>query len=60
MDPTILDNFLPVSNLPLLGKMVEKLIWLQFQRTLEEADYFRIGFGIEAVFITFLNDLGQR
>lgn len=38
MDPAVLNNFCPVSNFLLLGKVVEMVVDLQFQRGLLEAD----------------------
>lgn len=39
LDPTILDNFCPVSHLPFLKKVVGKMIVHKLQRTLDEVDY---------------------
>lgn len=36
LDPTILHNFCPVSHLPFLRKVTEKVIALQLQRFLAE------------------------
>lgn len=50
LHPICLDNFCLVSNLPFLGKMVEKVVAWQFQRVLEETDYldlFLSGFSIQ-------------
>lgn len=44
LDSKVLDAFCPVSNLLLLGKLVEKLIDLQFQRPLEESGFLSITF----------------
>lgn len=38
LDHTVLDNFLSVSNLLFLEKMVEKVVTLKLQRTLEKVD----------------------
>lgn len=39
LDPTVMDNFHPVSNL--LGKDAEKMIVQQIQRILNEMDYLK-------------------
>lgn len=39
LDPSILDNFCPVSNLPFWGKMIEKVTAEQLKRALDEADF---------------------
>lgn len=47
LDPTTLDSFCPVFNLPFWGKMFEKITAQQLQRVLAEADYrdpFQSGF----------------
>lgn len=66
LDSIILDNFCPVSNLPFLGKVVDKVVVKQLQRTLDEADYldlFQLGFrqqqqqhGRETALIMLLDD----
>lgn len=58
LDPIILDNFCPISNLPFWGKMFEKITAPQLQRVLAEADYrdpFQSGFEWHgAVLVCFL------
>lgn len=39
LDPIVLDNFSSLSHFSFLGKMAEKVVALQFQRTLEETYY---------------------
>lgn len=39
LDPTILNNFFPVVNLPFWGKVMETMVGLQLQRPQEELDY---------------------
>lgn len=58
LDPTILDKFCPVSHFPNLGKVVEKMVVLQFQMILEDTDYpdpfhssFRPGYGIQMALV---------
>lgn len=36
LNPIILENFCPESNFPFLGKLVEKMIVQQLQKTLDE------------------------
>nr|GFC52549.1 hypothetical protein [Tanacetum cinerariifolium] len=64
LDPTILNNFRPVSNIPFLGKVIERVVASQLQRVLEEADYldpfqsgFRPGFGTETALVALVDDL---
>lgn len=38
-DPSIFDTYCTVSNLPLLGKFMKKLVRQQLQRILEEIEY---------------------
>lgn len=38
-NPTYLDNFLPVSHLPFLEKMIKKKVAWQFQRVSDETDF---------------------
>lgn len=58
-EPIVLGNIHVVSSLPFLGKIVEKVVGAQLQRTLDETDYpdsFRSGFrskhSIEMVLMT--------
>ena len=64
LDPTNLNNFRPVSNIPFLGKVIERVVATQLQRVLEEADYldpfqsgFRPGFGTETALVALVDDL---
>lgn len=64
LDPSILDNFCLVFHLSFLGKMVEKVVALQLQRSLKEMDYldtfqsgFRPGHGTKAALVSLLDDL---
>lgn len=59
-----MDSFCPVSNLPFLGKVVERMVEGYLQRTLDQADYldafqsrFRPGFGTEIALIALMGDL---
>lgn len=61
---TVLDNFCSFSNLPFLGKIVERMVSLQLQRAPDEADYlesiqtrFRLGHSTETGLVTHVNDL---
>ena len=47
LDPSVLDNYWPVSNIPFLGKVLESVVFSQLQGFMEEADYldpFQSGF----------------
>lgn len=62
---TILDNFWLVSNLPLWGKMIEKVVAQQLQSILEEANYldpFQLWFGSEMQIVSVMlwDDLWWR
>uniref|UniRef100_A0A8C6XR48 Reverse transcriptase domain-containing protein n=1 Tax=Naja naja TaxID=35670 RepID=A0A8C6XR48_NAJNA len=64
LDPTVLDNFRPVSNLRFLAKVVESVVARQFPLFLEETDYldpyqsgFRPGFSTETALVALLDDL---
>ncbi|XP_070582622.1 LOW QUALITY PROTEIN: uncharacterized protein [Erythrolamprus reginae] len=64
LDPAVLNNYRPVSNLPFMGKVVEKVVALQLQRSLDEADYlgpqqsgFRPGYSTETALVALMDDL---
>uniref|UniRef100_A0A8D0DWT2 Reverse transcriptase domain-containing protein n=1 Tax=Salvator merianae TaxID=96440 RepID=A0A8D0DWT2_SALMN len=64
LDPTVLNNYCPVSNLPFIGKVVEKVVAFQLQRSLDEADYlgpwqsgFRPGYSTETALVALIDDL---
>uniref|UniRef100_A0A8C6YD85 Reverse transcriptase domain-containing protein n=1 Tax=Naja naja TaxID=35670 RepID=A0A8C6YD85_NAJNA len=64
LDPTVLDNFRPVSNLRFLAKVVESVVAQQFPLFLDEADYldpyqsgFRPGFSTETALVALMDDL---
>lgn len=55
LDPEVYENYCPVSNIPILGKVFQRGLAKQLQVCLEGADYlnsfwsgFRLGFGTEA------------
>lgn len=61
VDLIILDNFHVVSKLLFLGKVLETVNCMQFQRILEQADYldcfqsgFRSGYGTEMALIAYV------
>ena len=39
LDPSVLDNYRPVSNIPSLGKVLKHVVLSQLQGFLEEVDY---------------------
>lgn len=62
--PTSLASFCPVSNLPFLGTVVEKVVTWQLQWILDKVDYldpfqsgFRPSYGTEKAMIVLLDDL---
>lgn len=64
LDLTMLDNFCLVSNLPFLGKVVNKVVMQQLQSDLDEADQLdhfqsgsRFGHGTETTLLMLLDDL---
>ncbi|XP_067320839.1 uncharacterized protein [Anolis sagrei] len=67
LDPTKLDNFRPVSNLPFLGKVMESVVASQLQVFLRDTDYldpaqsgFRPGHGTETVLVALVDDLRRE
>lgn len=67
LHPASLDKFYPIFNFPFLGKMVERMVTWQLQRTLDGADYliliqsrFRPGFKTEMALIVLMDDLWQE
>lgn len=64
LNPSILDNYQPVSNLPFQGKVVKQVVVSQLQRALDEANYlnsfhsgFSTGFGMETALVILVDDL---
>lgn len=64
LDPSLLGNYRPVSNLPFLSKVLERLVLLQLQRHLEENDLqelmqsaYRKGHSTETAQIRLQHDL---
>uniref|UniRef100_A0A2D4LQ82 Reverse transcriptase domain-containing protein n=1 Tax=Micrurus spixii TaxID=129469 RepID=A0A2D4LQ82_9SAUR len=64
VDPADLNNFHPVSNLPFVGKVVERVVALQLRRSLDEADYldpfqsgFRPRYSTEMALVALTDDL---
>ncbi|XP_061477607.1 uncharacterized protein LOC133381973, partial [Rhineura floridana] len=64
LDPQDLNNFRPVSNLPFMGKVIERVVAKQLQTHLEEADYldpfqsgFRTGHGTETALVALVDDM---
>ena len=64
MDPTKLDNYRPVSDIPFLGKVLEWVMTSQLQRFLGETDYLnpfqlglRLGYGMETALVALVDDL---
>ncbi|XP_053138881.1 uncharacterized protein LOC128339283, partial [Hemicordylus capensis] len=64
LDPSELSNYRPVSNLPWLGKVIERVVASQLQAVLEETDYldpfqtgFRADYGVETALVGLMDDL---
>uniref|UniRef100_R4GD80 Reverse transcriptase domain-containing protein n=1 Tax=Anolis carolinensis TaxID=28377 RepID=R4GD80_ANOCA len=67
LDPTQLENFWPISNLPFLGKVVERVVAAQLQAFLDDTDFldpaqsgFRSGHCTETALVAIVDDLRQE
>ena len=64
---TVLDNYWPVSNIPVLGKALERVVASQLQGFLDETDYldpfqsgFSPGYGTETALVALVEDLRRE
>uniref|UniRef100_A0A803TQ40 Reverse transcriptase domain-containing protein n=1 Tax=Anolis carolinensis TaxID=28377 RepID=A0A803TQ40_ANOCA len=64
LDPTQLENYRPISNLPFLGKVVERVVAAQLQAFLVDTDFldpaqsgFRPGHGTKTALVALVDDL---
>uniref|UniRef100_A0A803TYG3 Reverse transcriptase domain-containing protein n=1 Tax=Anolis carolinensis TaxID=28377 RepID=A0A803TYG3_ANOCA len=67
LDPTQLENFQPISNLPYLGKVLEHVVASELQGFLDDTDFldpaesgFRPGHGTETTLVALVDDLRRE
>uniref|UniRef100_A0A803SUT5 Reverse transcriptase domain-containing protein n=1 Tax=Anolis carolinensis TaxID=28377 RepID=A0A803SUT5_ANOCA len=67
LDPTNPCNYRPISNLPFLGKVLERVVASQLQGFLEDMDFldqsqsgFRPGFSTETALVALVDDLRRE
>uniref|UniRef100_A0A803T068 Reverse transcriptase domain-containing protein n=1 Tax=Anolis carolinensis TaxID=28377 RepID=A0A803T068_ANOCA len=67
LDPANLSNYRPISNLPFLGKVLERVVASQLQGFLEDTDFldqsqsgFRPGYSTETALVVLVDDLRRE